>query len=314
MVKRLISSFFEIISVKDGEKGEDGSNIYPQDVWSPDVTYLANQYFRPFVMYRENENQEYEYYLLVTDEPCKGINPKEDATVNGGHWKHIPNYQAIYAQIIFAEFAKLGSAIMFGDYLMSQTGLNLATKKMDTNYKDYPDNFKPSTLLNLKDGSGHFALGNITWNSQGDLSIIGDFMNVSPEGDRIEIKAASSFLGPSSRIAIFDKDNNRVMFFGSETISHYDWDKGVTIIEHYPFIKIKDEDGEVEVNTRWIHLKSNKHNYDTLIRPGKIRSGELEISYDENSIYTHITNRRWPNKAQAKTNGIYLDGDILKVK
>lgn len=111
--------------VKDGKEGTDGIMVYPAGVYSADITYTADNETSPVVAYDGN------YYMLIRGKSYNGAtmpegrrNPAEDVA-NGGsdvRWRLFEKFNAVFADVIMANFAKLGGAVFYGDYMFSQSG------------------------------------------------------------------------------------------------------------------------------------------------------------------------------------------------
>lgn len=90
--------------------------VYPAGKWDKDTTYIANSFSCPQV---EHEGQ---YYVLNRLGECIGVNPKESSASNDGIWILMDKMQYLFTEVLMAEFAKLASAIYWGDYTFSQYG------------------------------------------------------------------------------------------------------------------------------------------------------------------------------------------------
>lgn len=118
---------------KDGAPGVDGRDglmVYPAGYYDPNTTYKADSETAPVVMYAEN------YYVLRRGTTYKGASQPENrnnpakevanAPVANGEstsrWILFDKFNAIFADIIMADFAKLASAVFYGDWLISQQG------------------------------------------------------------------------------------------------------------------------------------------------------------------------------------------------
>ncbi len=114
-----------IAIVKDGYEGKDGLMVYPAGNYSADIAYSATQESSPVVAYDGN------YYMLLRGKSYLGSgmpegrrNPAEDVA-NGGddvRWRLFDKFSAVFTDVLMADFAKLGGAIFYGDYMFSQSG------------------------------------------------------------------------------------------------------------------------------------------------------------------------------------------------
>nr|DAT51085.1 MAG TPA: tail protein [Caudoviricetes sp.] len=124
---------------QDGQDGQDGTNgidgrdglmVYPAGYYDPNTTYTATSETAPVVMYAEN------YYVLRRGATYKGAsqgatrntpalevaNAPVVAGASTSRWILFDKFNAIFADIVMAEFAKLASAVFYGDWLISQQG------------------------------------------------------------------------------------------------------------------------------------------------------------------------------------------------
>lgn len=148
----------------DGNPGKTGLLAYPAGAFDPLITYKATETATPVVMDGKDGQGLGQYYVLgfgktycSKDPDIKYKTPHEDAVNNGGYWTRMDRFSSIFADIIMAEFAKLGSAVFSGDLMFSQQGL------LNGNYsEDYQkianttNPFEPNILLDFKTGKAVF--------------------------------------------------------------------------------------------------------------------------------------------------------------
>ncbi len=131
---------------EDGKDGQDGTNgidgrdglmVYPAGYYDENTTYNATSETAPVVMYAEN------YYVLRRGCSYRGSSQAENrntpakevanAPVQNGastsRWQLFDKFNAIFADIIMAEFAKLASAVFYGDWMISQQGTLTLTRE-----------------------------------------------------------------------------------------------------------------------------------------------------------------------------------------
>ena len=156
----------EIPTVKDGSAGAAGSAgplIYPAGIFSLDKSYTRTSLTAPYVAHNSL------YYYLAKTGTFTGINPADDYAANGVNatWRPYDNFQAAFFEIVMAEFARLGKAVFFNDYMMSQYGVT--PSGADTNeYQNFAaGTFIPNILLNFLTGAGHLSAGNFSWDQYG---------------------------------------------------------------------------------------------------------------------------------------------------
>lgn len=126
-----------------GPRGEVGPIGYPAGNWSADVEYTKSDILSPYVEHNGS------YWLLITDYD-KGTEPN---ATNDSVWKLIPSYQALFVSLFFANFAKLASAVISGDYLFSQHGkLDGASSNEYKNFTGPNGKFIPNFMVDLLTG------------------------------------------------------------------------------------------------------------------------------------------------------------------
>lgn len=168
--------------VKYTQKGARGMLPYPAGEYSETVSYMATANVTPYVLFNGL------YYVMNKVGTWLGTaqkkTPAEDYALNGQNATWIPfeEYKAIFVELFFANFAKLGSAIFLGDYMFSQYGIRNGTQS--NAYQNFDPNnldaFRPNIFVDWLKGhiealSGYFA---------GDLSCKSMKLQLSdaPEG------------------------------------------------------------------------------------------------------------------------------------
>ena len=89
--------------------------LVPAGEWSSSVTYTRTDTTTPLVCY--NVAGTTEYWYLVADS-SQGDPPYEGSA----YWKKCTEFDVVLTKMLFAEFARLGSFIVYGDYFLSQYG------------------------------------------------------------------------------------------------------------------------------------------------------------------------------------------------
>jgi hypothetical protein len=149
----------------------------------PAGEYTNKQYTRtdtatPLVLVRTENQGTYSnayYYLVANNNGTLGsyISP---TTPNQKCWQQATQYQVILADALMANFAKLASAVFWGDYMFSQYG------DRGSNYQDFDnddilnedgDNFRPNVLVNWLTGYAHFAGGKVVFDENGNVNVEG---------------------------------------------------------------------------------------------------------------------------------------------
>lgn len=175
--------------VKDGKEGTDGIMVYPAGVYSADITYTADNETSPVVAYDGN------YYMLIRGKSYNGAtmpegrrNPAEDVA-NGGddvRWRLFEKFNAVFADVIMTNFAKLGGAVFYGDYMFSQSGTINGTEVSGVDaegkayYRQFTDGvtygtFLPYLMLNFQTGELNAEKGKFRGTIEALKGIIGGF-------------------------------------------------------------------------------------------------------------------------------------------
>lgn len=184
-----------------GIKGDDGLMAYPAGNYDPSVTYSATGSTTPVVMYSDN------YYVLRKGKTYLGASQADNLntpaldvanspTSNGvstSRWILFDKFNSVFANIIMAEFAKLGGAIFYDDYLFSQQGKLNGIDSSD--YENFdPDAFErnkdagvgaltfiPNLCLNLKTGEYYGLQANLRGGKIGGFVINSDSIGYGAE-------------------------------------------------------------------------------------------------------------------------------------
>lgn len=115
-----------------GPQGKIGQFAYPAGEWSSSKTYTLTETSCPVVAYNGS------YWRLVASSNKGTVPTASNSTV----WQLVTGWQAVFIEILFTAFAKLGSAVFSGDYMLSQRGLLNGVES--TAYQ----NFNPASASN----------------------------------------------------------------------------------------------------------------------------------------------------------------------
>lgn len=96
-----------------GDTGKTGPWWMPQGSWDALIAYERTDDVIPVV----EHNGEY-WYVATANTIVEGVEPTASST----EWKLAERFRVVFMEALFAAFAKLGSAIMNGDWMMSQYG------------------------------------------------------------------------------------------------------------------------------------------------------------------------------------------------
>lgn len=146
----------------DGIDGRDGLMAYPAGSYDNAVTYSATDQSTPIVLYNE------QYYALRrgasyrgSEQPSTRNTPALDvanAPAGESYWVLFDKFNAVFADIVMADFAKLGSAVFYGDWMISQQGT--ANGVESTKYEGFKDgSFEPYFSVNFRTGEMRAASG-----------------------------------------------------------------------------------------------------------------------------------------------------------
>lgn len=136
-----------------GEPGPKGPFVYPAGIYvqGSDTQYASTDLTAPMVIFEDKM-----YILNITGTVGSELNPKDDYAAHGNKatWVLMPNYKAAFYEILFAAFAKLGSAIFSGDYMMSQYGVDALGRDSTDYHKFNPatDDFTPNIMIDWLTG------------------------------------------------------------------------------------------------------------------------------------------------------------------
>lgn len=175
-----------------GPAGERGRMPYPAGFWNADIEYTATDDIAPIVYYEAGST----YYVMRRTATIIGVNPMEDYRDNPttSYWIPFEKYKAIFTEILMANFAKLASAVFYGDYMFSQHGKD-ADGNDTTNYGLFDPTkigqsncpFTPNLLLDLLLGKFMGLDVDIQGGKIGDLKIEGNQLSAANPSSGIRI-------------------------------------------------------------------------------------------------------------------------------
>ena len=149
---------------KDGEpgiQGRDGLMVYPDGYFSAEKVYTATSETAPVVMYGLTDDQRRFYVLKrgktysAAEMPDNRKTPAGDVAYGGedARWQVFDSFNAVFADIIMAEFAKLSSAVFYGDWMISQQGIEGYNTPSENYVKFKTGEFTPNFAVNFKTGA-----------------------------------------------------------------------------------------------------------------------------------------------------------------
>lgn len=317
--------------IKDGDKGDPGQSttgktgpmFYIAGIWDSNTEYIKNDYKCPVVMLASNNK-----YYYLKNSSSRGQNPSSSDA-----WGEADNFAAVFTQVLFSEFAKLGSFIINQDWMLSQHGveydsnggLTMVTGDNTTNYQNFKTsnpttnlsgqvNFCPNLAIDAKTGKVYaqrmeiggssvfkgmvYALGGTFSGTVNATELTaGDStgMNIRTTQDRIE------FCQGDDVRAYFVSDGNGMQL--------HIWDSGGD--EHIiDFSKWSSMNSANYTNETWLSLTGNANNpfnsitlsrasgtttYQTQPNTGASLVNGSYYKYENvKSVYNSIDNTKYP--------------------
>lgn len=247
-----------------GPMGKRGVLPYPQGEWDAKTVYTATENVAPYVWYEPGK----QYYVLNKVGSVSGTPPPDDY-ISAKNWVPLENNKAVYAEILMTRFAKLASAVFWGDYMFSQFGINEYGND-DENYERFdpsligkPDcPYTPNIMLNFAEGEAIFNKALI----RGDIySKKGIFSGgIQSKTKMIQITGS----GGTPRL-IFDPSENTSYAVVIKTLE-MSYDKIVEIIGSAEFVGM-----EVDIHLNVFNNQINTSATNLIIKP--VSSGALSI-------------------------------------
>ncbi len=154
----------------DDIEGVTGKMLYPGGVYDSGTRYVSDEYTTPFVSIAGTK----EYYWLNADS-SQGEDPRTSPK-----WRKATYFQVVIAEALVAAFGKIGAAVFWHNYMMSQYGQAHGSQSDEYQrfdeqdiYDESGDFFCPNILMNFYTGYAHFAHGNVRFNADGSGQIGG---------------------------------------------------------------------------------------------------------------------------------------------
>ena len=206
-----------------GATGPIGPLVYPAGEYDAATKYIRTSLSAPMVI------DDGQYYVLNKEGAFTGIRPKDDYAANGSKatWVLMEYVKYAFVEVLMANFAKLASAVFYGDVMMSQQGVDHRGAS-SSNYQNYnrpvydPDTgqslpgFTPNLLFNFLTGAGHLARKNIEFGADGTVTLKGvksknNAFHIDENGDVTIVGKVSTSAG-GTRIVI-DPDTKSIKMF-----------------------------------------------------------------------------------------------------
>ena len=130
--------------------GKAGPMLVQEGIYSSSVTYVADAVKKPLVFQPDNDLTPRigKYYYPINVGEYTNISPKDNPSV----WAVAEDYQVVLTDTLVALFAKVGGAVFYGDYMISQEGVD-SLGNDSSDFENFPDNFTPNLSLDFKTGS-----------------------------------------------------------------------------------------------------------------------------------------------------------------
>lgn len=155
-----------------GPTGQNGRLVYPYGKWSGAIQYNITANTTPMV-----EHNGKFYYAKASS---KNVNPATDVAGTGQYWGLFDNFQAIFTEILMANFAKLASAVFYGDHMISQYGDDDQGNTNVNDYQDFEDgSFLPYIDLNFRTGAAIFNKATIRGHIEAQSGSFNGFLRTS---------------------------------------------------------------------------------------------------------------------------------------
>lgn len=157
-----------------GNPGAPGPMSYLAGEWQRGITYTRTSDMMPIVSHNGC------YWRPAAEGSLLNIEPSADAA----DWQLVSKDDIIFAKFVMSDFGKFGSAVMVGDYLISQYGrlngetINGDSSKLNTAYTNFdasaPEDkskFVPRLYINLRTGEIHCEIGSFRGKIEADSGV-----------------------------------------------------------------------------------------------------------------------------------------------
>lgn len=157
---------------------------YPAGIYSASISYTCSANVAPYVVFQPNTAQDAVRYVmnkvgtwLGTEQ---GMTPAEDYAKNGENatWLPFEHFNAIEIELALIQFAKIGQAIFYDQYMFSQNGFD-DNGNTTSNYKDFTpsmDKFIPMIMFDFLKGTGHLGGKSIRFDEYGRIIMKSDMV------------------------------------------------------------------------------------------------------------------------------------------
>lgn len=298
--------------------GELGKLFYSAGVYEEDVEYSKKNYSVPYVLYRDSDSDEYDRYILTSENPIIGVNPKEDYDSGGGNWDKMDKFLAIYTSVLLSDYAKLGSFIFSKDHFISQWGYDKYGNQSN-NYELFDpdgDEWFPNFAVDAYSGVIKVNRGDV-----GMFTIQGsDLVGINEQGKPI-IKFTTDKIDDIPSIQVIDKIEF-TSFGGPFLFSKEDTGGGLAVtVEEFVDrvnipaldspVRLYDLDEHLPYDIQWFNSDDEDPNYGstTNIKSGSLSLNILNISDEDGSVidfeYIYKDDKLYGVEFRSKEPGYY---------
>lgn len=156
----------------DGATGMTGPMVFPAGIYDANTPYTCTD--KATVMVLDGEN----YYVLALKGTVTGLDPSDDYAANGveAHWQLMDKMEYAFFNVVMANFAKFASAVFYGDYMISQQGIDSEGNETWDYRKFGTKDFIPNLEFDFKTGAASFGHRNLVINKSGGINMRGSFI------------------------------------------------------------------------------------------------------------------------------------------
>ncbi len=200
----------------DGERGKAGRFYYYDGYFVSTKEYTADDYKAPYVAFDWTDNTDNgpvirtSYYMLIANTNKKNsvlVAPRTSAA--SGVWEQMTtDFRYMITEAFFSAFAKLGSWVFNGDFMMSQQGID-GTRNFQ-NFTDENGSWMPNILLNAATGGA--ILNDVTIRGNGFFCGLMGKVKTIVTSDNLSQYSQPSGLGDDDLMIDFEKTGTYIEF------------------------------------------------------------------------------------------------------
>lgn len=290
----------------NGAAGKQGLLVVPCGVFNESVTYRATEGWTPVVMYGyQNGVAQYyalkegmTYYSGTAEDGRK--NPAEDYTHSNGakYWNRFDTFSMIYAEILMADFAKLGSAVFKDEFMFSQQGVMADGTTTNDNYTQFGQGFEPNFQVNFKTGHVVMRSGEYYGYMRQKKVVIND-SNISQYRDRSGMMVSWEKTGGSIWFENLSSNEMMVLpymydnmepetleaarsYIGNNVVVYNDSSQTIGVVASF----VKEERRYVDLDFSLTFIKYVSKESNMSVKPGMARTFQCVQAVDDNGVET----------------------------